>query len=106
MAWSDWMAPYRRVRNPLATEASLVEGMSSPDPGVRAWAAVNPQAGERLWALAATDPDLMVRRGLAEHLAQRAAAHRPVPVGVLSTLAGDEDPRVAELARRALYWVR
>jgi len=106
MAWNSWMAPYRRVMSPLASEESLVGAMANPDPGVRAWAVVNPQAGEVVWALAAQDPDVLVRRGLAEHLAQRAAAHRPVPVGVLSQLAGDEDPRVRDLAQRALYWVR
>ena len=104
--WDEWMKPYQRVRNPLASESELVGAMASPDPGVRAWAVVNPQATERLWVLAAQDPDVLVRRGLAEHLAQRAAAHRPVPVQVLESLRNDEDERVSELAQRALYWVR
>ena len=104
--WNSWMAPYRVAMSPLASEESLVAGMASSDPGVRAWTAVNPRANEAVWVLAARDPDVFVRRGLAEHLAQRARMHRPVPVQVLEYLRNDEDERVSELAQRALYWVR
>jgi len=105
MRWDDWMKPYRLVMHPLASEATLLAAMSNEDAGVRGWAAVNPQATEQVWLMAARDEDPMVRRGLAEHLAWRVRMHREVPVRVLEVLASDQDERVAQFAKGALYFL-
>jgi hypothetical protein len=106
MRWDDWMKAYRRVLHPLASEDSLVDAMTHPDAGVRAWAGVNPSATEQVQLMAARDPDVMVRRALVEHLAWLVRTHQPVAASVLRVLAEDEDPRVRDLAERALYWLR
>jgi hypothetical protein len=106
MSWRDWMDPYRVVMHPLATEGALAEAMRHEDAGVRAWAAVNPSATERVQLIAARDPDVMVPRALVEHLAWLVRTHRPVAVEVLRVLASDQDERVRDIADRALYWMR
>jgi hypothetical protein len=106
MGWREWMAPYRVVMHPQASEVTLLGAMSSEDARVRQFAAVNPSATEQVQLLAARDPETMVRRGLVEHLAWLVRTHRPVAVEVLRVLASDQDERVRDLADRALYWMR